>query len=197
MHPPINTKQQMYELLSTGRLGNTIPQFDQYHKWLTAKDGYAYSEWWGVRTKSAGGGGGPCKLNCHRDEVAQTIQEFERAGYRCNLSVMIDRLLRVTLWAEVVELDDGLWVYGIEYPPEGGSWRDGMPYAAWQENRGHWQGIAARMLLRKHLNPNSLDDMHDLLCDYPGHVIEFSACDQCFGTLSHRNTITWEVRGEY
>lgn len=58
----------------------------------------------------------------------------------------------------------------------------------------HWFGSAARVLLTKHLNPNSYDDM-SVLCDrLPGHVVELSALDRFYGTVPHRNAIVWEVR---
>jgi len=50
------------------------------------------------------------------------------------------------------------------------------------------------MVLRKHLNPNSLDDLSTVLDRWPGHVVELSAVEGCFGTVPGRNGIVWEVR---
>ena len=184
----ISDKWTMYDLLTAGVLGNTIPQYATVDELRNSGDHLRY-KYWGVRTKTPGG---PCRLNCPVDELESTIRAF--SPHPTNISVMIDQIVQVTLWAEVYDIPGGLGVYGIEYPPKGGSWRDGMPYAAWQENRGHWEGTAARLLLQKHLNPNSLADLYDLIERYPDHQYEFSATGTCFGTLAHRNTIIWEVR---
>jgi hypothetical protein len=179
----IRDKQTMYKMLAAGDFGNTIPQYFSLDEWATASPTI---EQWGVRTLSPGG---PCKLFCHRDDVPATVGEFEQAGHRVNISCMIDAVLTVTAWLEVYESPTGLVVYGIEYPKKGTSWRKEMPY------RGqHWQGSAACAILRKHMNANSLDDLRVLLDSFTGHVVEFSACEQCFGTVPHRNCVTWEVR---
>lgn len=185
MGEPITSKQQMYKLLSRGDFGNTIQQWFDVDEWVRDKEAQKY-EWWGVRTLATGG---PCRLNCPRSEVVETASrpEFQSAGV--NLSLMVDRVCRVTLWADVYDSPTGLMVYGIEYPPEGGSWRALMP------SKGrHYYGTAARAILRRHLNPNSLDDLGAVFEKWPEHICELSATDICIGTVPLRNSVVWEVR---
>ena len=184
----ITSKSDMYRLLAAGLPGNTCRQWFDVDEWMVDADSTRY-DWWGVRTLTPGG---PCRLNCPVAEVEDTAAAFEAAGHRCNISVMLDRICRVTLWADVWDSPTGLIVYGIEFPPEGGSWRALMPY-----HGRHWEGLAARMLLRRHLNANSHADVDDMFDRYPGHVIELSALDRCLGVFPHRNSVTWEIRGTY
>jgi hypothetical protein len=72
--------------------------------------------------------------------------------------------------------------------PAPGSWRRHMLAPK------RWEGSAATVLLRTVLNENSYDDLIALLETYPGHVVELSALDVCFGTVPGRNAVTWEVR---
>ncbi len=179
----ITSKAQMYAMLQSGAFGNTMPQWFNIDQWESEAKPY---DFWGVRSLTPGG---PCRLYCPIAEVRSTIQtpEFIKAGY--NLSMMIDAIVGIRLWAEVVDTTSGLIVYGIEYPPKGGSWRELMPTQA-----KTWSGVAAMMILRKHLNETSFDDLMELRDLYPNHVYEFSATDQCIGRIPHRNICMWEVR---
>lgn len=185
MSKPIVDKKQMYELLASGLLGNTTQQWFDFWEWNESPESQKYT-WWGVRSLTPGG---PCRLNCHREDVGQTVSDFASAGHQSNISVMLDRICLVTLWADIWDSPSGVVVYGIEDPPEGGSWRALMP----SQGR-HWFGIEARMLLKRHLNPNSLADVEELFEQWPNHVLELSAIDRCMGIREHRNSISWELR---
>ena len=183
----VSSKRQMYDLLASGLLGNTIPQYFSVESWRASGDDRKYGTW-GVRTQQAGG---PCRLQCPVDEVEATAAGFEAAGNRINISCMDDAFATCTLWADVWDSPTGIIVYGIEWPKisEGWTWRNSMP------TRGrHWQGLAATMLLRRHLNPNSYDDIAEIFARWPGHVLELTALDRSFGTIPHRNGIHWELR---
>jgi hypothetical protein len=172
----------MYKLLAAGKLGNTTPQYFSVAEWRASGDDKRYA-FWGVRSQVPGG---PCRLYCPTAEVEKTANGF---GCAFNISMMIDAVATVTLWADVWDSPTGLVVYGIEYPPRGASWRKLMP----TEGK-HWERIMARMILRKHLNPNSLSDLEEYMAKYDGHVIELSATEECIGTGQHRNHVTWEIR---
>jgi hypothetical protein len=58
----------------------------------------------------------------------------------------------------------------------------------------HAYRLEAVGLLRTHLWGTSLDDINELLHNYPGAVIEFSAYETAVGLLPRRNTVFWEVR---
>ncbi len=184
---PVTSKAQMYRLLAAGAFGNTVPQWLDADAW-TAEAPKSIL-WWGVRTLTPGG---PCRLNCPAAEVPATFAEFERAGHPSQISMMVDRVATVTAWFEVWDAPTGLVVEGIEYPqtPDW-TWRNSMPDPA---KRRRWEGTAARLVLAKHLNVNSRDDLADVLDQYPDHVVELSALDRPLGLFPHRNGIVWEVR---
>lgn len=185
MREPVRNKRQMYSLLSQGAFGNTIRQYFDLVEWQSCP--YAQSIYlWGVRTLTPGG---PCLLYCPRGAVPATVRQYEDRGHRVNLSVMIDDLVRVTLLADIYDSPTGLLVYGIEYPPQGASWRALMPSQGKQHT-----GLAAHNLLRRHLNECSLADLEALRENYSGHVYELSACDRPFGTVPGRNAVLWECR---
>jgi hypothetical protein len=184
MEPPVTNKRQMYEMLAAGKFGNTIPQWFDVKEWK--RDPRSRHSMWGVRTLVPGG---PCRLLCPRDEVEETcnLPEFQAAGV--NISIMIDVITNVTLWADVYDSDTGLVVYGVENPERGGSWRKDMP------SKGReWRGIEAKMLLRRKLDAGSLADVEASIERWPGHVIELSATERPVGIIPGRLAVVWEVR---
>lgn len=180
----ITDKAQMYALLKAGRLGNTIPQYGSIEEWRASGDPDRYSQW-GVRTKSAGG---PCRLNCPVEEVEDTVLRFR--PHLPNISVMISAVGQVTWLGDIWDSPTGLVCCGFEYPERIHDWRQLMGGQAQQK----WEGVAARSLLRRHLNSNSYDDLMLTIEGFPSHVVELSTMDVCFGVLPHRNAIVWEVR---
>lgn len=184
MSEAITSKSQMYRLLASGVLGNTIPQYFSLDEWRASGDDQRYP-FWGVRTL---GVGGLCRLNCPVAEVPATVHEYEDAGCRCNISVMISSVGQVTWLGDIWDSPTGLELNGVEMPPRVHNWRELM------RSPTRWTGAVARHLLRKHLNPNSLDDLWCLLERYPGHVVELSAMECEFGVVPGRNAIIWEAR---
>lgn len=179
----ISSKEQMYRLLARGAFGNTTQQYFDLDTWK-ASDEYRRCPMWGVRSLVAGG---PCRLYCPREEVEETVRKF--GGVKFNVSIMVDTYAKVLLWADIWDSPSGLVVYGIEYPPQGGSWRALMPTQG-----KHYEGTAARMLLRRCLNENSYNDIEEVFNKWPGHVLELSACDRWLGVVPGRNHVVWELR---
>ncbi len=190
-HQSVKTKAQMYAMIQAGVFGNIVPLWFNLNDWEQSPEFHRY-EFWGVRSQVPGG---PCFLNCPRAEVRATFLRPDFQAAVPNISIMIDRILRVHLWADVYDSEQGLVLYGIEYPPPGGSWRQLMG------PQGRQYGLLeSRLLLRKHLNASSLSDLEALRDLYPGHVYELSVCDRNFGTIPGRNAVLWECRcatGEY
>lgn len=181
----VTSKNRMYPLLASGAFGNTIAQYFSVGAWRASGDSERYPTW-GVRTMTPGG---PCRLYCPTAEVEATAADFESKGHSVNISQMIDATVNVTLYADVYEGERGVELHCVENPGKGASWREAMP------RRGkRLTGLAAKMTLARHLNPSSLADLHALLEQYPGHVVELSACDRCIGTIPGRNAVVWEVR---
>lgn len=56
-------------------------------------------------------------------------------------------------------------------------------------------GLRARHVLEHELHePSDLDHLYRLLACYPGHVIEFTAFEVCWGTVPRSKCVIWEVR---
>lgn len=179
----VKTKTEMYALLANGVLGNTVPQWFDVDSWMPHRNKY---KWWGVRTLTPGG---PCWLNVWMPHVPNWCHQAKIDGHRYNISPMVDRIARVTMWANVWDSPTGLVLECFEYPPIEGSWRELMPTKAIG-----YTGVVANQILKRHLNANSLDDLEILLERYPNHVVELSALETCFGTVPGRNAVIWEVR---
>lgn len=56
------------------------------------------------------------------------------------------------------------------------------------------EGLLTYSLLRVHLYPSSFEDLMELLDEYEGATIEFSAYSRSVGVIPHRNVIFWECR---
>ncbi len=128
-------------------------------------------------------------LNCRDMDVFSVASDFIHRGHQINISPMIGRIVNVTMWANILRSNSGLVLECIEYPDKASNWRAEMPTKA-----KTYQNTAANMLLRKHLNPNTLEDLEILLDKYPDAVVELSATETEFGTVPGRNAIIWEVR---
>lgn len=178
----VRNKVQMYRMLETGAFGNTTNQYFTIDDWKNSEEYRRYSVW-GVRSLAPGG---PCRLFCPRDEVESTVLSFNCSF---NISVMVDAVSTVRLWAEIMDTPIGLSVYAIQNPKKGASWRKEMPSGGCT-----CIGLAALMLLQRYLTPSSLADLKELLVTYPGHVVELSVFDRCMGSIPGRNAIIWEVR---
>lgn len=191
----VSNKAEMYRMLHRGDFGNTVPMwFDPWEWWemiyskiqLGHRIDGSPLHWWGVRSLTPGG---PCFLNAGWWDVKNIAYNIRNLGYEINISPMIDRIVNVTMWANILRSNSGLVLECIEYPDRASNWRAEMPTKA-----KTYQNTAANILLRKHLNPNTLDDLEILLDKYPDAVVELSATESEFGTVLGRNAIIWEVR---
>jgi len=186
MQPPVLTKSDMYRRIVRGDFGNTLPRFFTIRDWLSSPE-YKRGDLWGVQHTSIPGFPGT-RLNVPKKEVAHVI-ETGRFGRDFCISPMVTQFGATRWEGDVCRRWDGpgLLCSGNARPAPG-SWRTHM------RSPKLWQGSAAETLLRTVLNENSYDDLMILLQEYPGHVIELSALDVCFGTVPGRNAVVWEVR---
>lgn len=186
MEVPVRNKAAMYRLLSAGAFGNTIPQFFSVADWQASPDYHRY-EYWGVRSLTPG-----CRAMFHQPRAVVpelcAAPDFQKNGY--NISMMVDAVARVLLFADIYDSPTGLYVYCVENPdiPKE-TWRTAMP----TKGVSH-KGLAARMLLQRYLTPSSLADVEAALERWPGHVLELSVLDKNLGTHPGRNHVVWEVR---
>lgn len=178
----ITDKRTMYRMLSQGCFGNTVPAFMGLEAWEARGQ-----EWnapaWGVRSLASGDP--RMRLDLPTEEVpAYCRSVFGSDPF--NISPMVDPWL--TLRAEVFDSPIGIACRYVIGRPEL-KWRRAFDECGQYSDRP-W----ARMMLKEHLNPNSYDDLTAIFDRYPGHVVELTAINRCFGTVPHRNAVIWEVR---
>lgn len=180
----VSNKTIMYELLNSGKLGNTSFSWSSYHQWLQDPSQAKYT-WFGVRSK-ARSNDTRTKLWIHRDDLEKHCLTFKDEPY--NISVMVDAVTQKTAEIDVWDSPTGIV---IDYVKCSGEQVDRRRLML---NPDRHSGTMAMMLLRRHLNENSFDDLMILIENYPEQVVEISAFEDCFGTVPHRNAIVWEVR---
>lgn len=185
MREPVTSKDDMYRRLYAGEFGNRNVGFLRVDDWLASPESRKYDRW-GVRSRVPG----DFRCGMHLD----TADAYARAKLLgpdlADISIMLDSVATVTAMIEVWVSPVGLSVHTVPYPPPGVSWRKLMH----TDKAQNLDGTRAALYLQRHLNPNSLADLNDLLAAYDGHCIELSACEECIGTVPHRNAVVWEVR---
>jgi hypothetical protein len=87
------------------------------------------------------------------------------------------------------ELCRGPWGHYFYYTFAAGP----MRWALEEAGRHAW-GLEVLMLLRANVDPSSLDDIMELLDEYPDHVVEFTSFTVPVGRIPGRQTLIWEVR---
>lgn len=65
---------------------------------------------------------------------------------------------------------------------------------AFKQRRIYSEGVEAMMLLRRHMEPASYDDLQDIFDEHPDCIVEFSCYSITLGSCPRRNTVFWEVR---
>lgn len=182
---PITSKKRMYELLTAGALGNTLPAWFDLDEWQADPDAMQH-RLWGIRSLQSGNK--HMKLDVPRDEVPRYVREYHSGV--ANITPMIDE------WSifrcEVVETKFepfGLRVFGTDACARTLKWREAL-----RETGREWLGVQAVEVLRRYLSANDYDDVCLLLDRYPGHVIEMTVCDREVGKIPGRRAVIWEVR---
>lgn len=182
---PVTSKDQMYEMLYAGTFGNRNVGFRSLADWWASPECRRYPTW-GVRSKVPGDP--RTGMHLHTDEAYSRGRLL--GPDLADVGIMLDAIATVTAMIEVWESPTGLAVHTVPNPPPGVSWRKLMHTA----RATNLDGIRATAYLRSKLNANSLDDLMVLLARYPDHCVELSACEECVGTVPHRNAVVWEVR---
>lgn len=181
---PVTTKADMYRRLIAGEFGNTIPRWFDYDRWCD--EGRSRYRLWGVQHTAKPAFPGT-RLDVLGDEVSALLIDNGFGSDYC-ISPMVHQVGRVQWEGDVYDHPERGLICSGNFAPRPGSWRTHMKAPRL------WEFTAARMLLRHVMNPNSHADLMELIGRFPGHVVELSALDVCFGSVSHRNAVVWEVR---
>lgn len=177
----ITNKAQMYELLSAGRFGNHI------RVWYTLDEALAsgYTGLVSIRSLQVTH---PVRLYHNpMEKLAEIVAGLPSSVTERGL-VFFEAPpdAKRTIQGELTRLDSGYYLYYS---------RDCSPMRIALEKDGkHAYGLAAKLILQHYLEPSDYDALQDLLDDFPGAVIEFSATSVPIGVIPHRKMVVWEVR---
>jgi hypothetical protein len=184
MTETVRNKAQMYRMLARGDFGNTVPQWFTVAEFL--EDDPPFAEY-GVRSLAPGK---RCDYHVAKADVPALCREWPPDSRGFNVSPMLESYgAHRVFQGQARRFDDGLhlWYSLADLPSR----------VALQEHGDYVVGLRAKMLVEHFCDPSSAADLFDLLDDYPGHVVEFSTCDRNVGRVPNRNTVVWEVRGEF
>jgi len=173
----IKNKRQMYDLLQAGRFGNIARQWNS----LDDLDASGYEGLVSMRSR----------------EISNPVRLYHVPKHEMRTAV--------------ANLTDAQRMSGLvfsEAPPDHERTIQGeydghcLTYSfaplpmrlAFDQQRLDERGLAARMTLRRHLEPGDFDWLHELLDEFPGSVIEFTAFRVPVGVLPGSKMLVWEVR---
>lgn len=184
MNQPVTNKMMMYESLAAGAFGNTYPEWRTLADWnrdVTVGSAYFDHEPWAVRSFKKSDKA-RLRLDLRKEDVAAYVQN----NFAPDEKVSIGPVFNAWMTARID-------VYLSPVPPCGLN----VLWTPDKTLRSGWEslsGLRAVGLMRKHLWPSDYDAIQELLEDYPGHVVEFTAFTKAVGTIPNRNAMVWEVR---
>lgn len=178
----ITSKLQSYALWQQGRFGNKFRTWNSLKE--IERDGFAGE----VTMRYRGSANGFCDYRVPVSDILRVQQAWLLRGAQLSLITFNESAPDdcLVLQGEVQQSSDHLSLtYNVD---RGLKMREAMKKAR------HASGLTACSLLERHLWPVCLDELHELLTDFPSAVVEFSAYDRAVGCFPHRNTVIWEVR---
>lgn len=197
----IKSKHQMYQLLSAGRLGHTLPSWGSLsdfvmHK-LFASDAdpaITNKRCWAVRSLLAHSS---CLFNLTGLEAWEECKRLGDTNF--NLSPMLDDTQRICyahLMRDPIATNFDVW--NLHYT------EDPKPARLLHSKDGCQQkwlsGLKAKAYIRLHMDDIGWETLLALIEEYPDHCIEFTIMSSSLHAFGPTNTIFWEVRtltGEY
>lgn len=176
------SKKEMYPLYEAGRFGNRLQSWPT----VSAFQQSGYDKLVVLRYK--GKGGQWCKYGVEPNDVPNVVAQWASEGADSSL-VCVNEMAEdhlILLQGEVMRSLDFIYLRYTTVPKP--------MRVALKEGECHARGLAAVKLLRDTMDPQSYDEMWQLLDDFDGAVIEFSVWSKDVGDCPRRNTVFWEVR---
>jgi hypothetical protein len=172
----VTNKALMYQMLRSGRFGNTA------RIWPTLAD-LQRSGYQGLVSLRRQRRDSPTRqYHVPAAEVPKYLDQYGHHGITLTECPPEDRVIQ----GEVCEVPGHGWC--LTYTFTGGPMRFAL------EKDAHTvSGLCARKLLRATLDPSGYEWIEQLLEDFPEHVVEFSQFPVPLGTLKQR-LLVWEVR---
>jgi hypothetical protein len=182
MSKPVLTKADFVRRYQQGEFGNRSPTWNTVREVLQSD----YNGLIHIRNRQAGG---PGIYDCHPQDLFTHLVWLEDNYGLGSSNFYFSGMApsRKTLIQGEVRQD--MNHYSFTYSLEKLAMRDAL-----KKSTHHATGIQAMGLIRHAMDDSSYAWLHELLDNYPLHVIEFSVYSENFGTIPHRNTVFWEVR---
>lgn len=181
--PPVLTKKDNYILWQGGFFGNKLRSWRSVDEWRASK----FSGMVSIRTLVAGGG--PCFYDVDDDKVEGIIAGLGLPSDQVmiNESAPNDAVLLQGEYRNDACIDGSYDVFLH-------SWIQLKMRDALRKSSSTVTGLQARLLVQGLMTPSSFADWQVLIDRYPGHVLEVSIYNRCFGDTPQRNALVWEVR---
>lgn len=184
MKPSVLTKVDFVRRYQAGEFGNRSPTWNTYAQFLRDR----YTGLVHIRNRIQGA---KTWYNVPASQVGFKLDQIVNEGWNRSLLYFsgMAPTEKTTFQGEVVQSTDYLDLFYSHVPLP---MRDSLLQGGKQVS-----GLKALGLMKTYMDPSSFDWVQELLEEYPGHVIEFSCYSVNWGTVPHRNTVIWEVRGGY
>lgn len=180
----VPTKARMYELLRSGRFGNTLRSWPTYGALL--RDGFTGQI--GLRY-SGTGGGGRCAYDLGHADAVLTFNKWVAEGASAEKIQWCEAApdKYVVLQGEICQ--DERFGYALHYSTVKAQMRPALA----QKAKNHL-GPGALLILKAVMDPASYEDLTELFIDFPDATVEFSCYSVNLGAKRGRNTVFWECR---
>lgn len=184
MAQPVLYKADFVRRYAAGEFGNHSPTWDSIAEFVAAGR-HCDSRLYHLRNRVAGA---TTWYNLTGLSVPYYWNRAVQLGHRPS-RLYISEMAPTAATLLQGEVQRGIWGLDLYYTTVRKPMRDALREWARQA-----RGIIALAILQRFLDPSSYAWLEHLLDTYPGHAIEFSTYDCCWGTVSGRNTVWWEVR---
>lgn len=179
----IKSKAEMYDLYHAGAFGNRLATWASIADFKTS--GVARP----VTMRYKGESGGKwVAYGVDPSDVPAVASKWEAEGANLNL-VTLNEAAPDHLLICQGEVMRSAAHYDLRYSTAPLPMRQALA-----TTQRHATGLVALSILNHFLDASSLSDLHWLLDEYDGAVVEFSTWATDIGCIPHRNTVFWEVR---
>lgn len=183
MPKPVLTKRDFVRRYLASEFGNTAPEWGTLAEFLAS----GFVDLVHVRNRVRGA---ETWYDVPAAEVPEKVEWIVEAGLSSERDLYFAAMgpgdhLR-TLQGEV---SDGPWGLDLLWTAVRRPMRDAL-----RERSSRATGLTAKLLLDSRINLKSREWLRHLLDTYPEHVVEFTAWEVEWGTVSGHDTTFWEVR---
>jgi hypothetical protein len=183
--PPVRTKRDFVLRYAENEFGNRAPTWNTLDEYLAANYNGGLIH---LRNRIAGG---KTWSNVAPNDVDLYWREALNSGLTPK-DLYISGMCpteKTVIQGEILQTTEGLNLY---YTTVAKPMREALAQEA-----HNVVGLRALGTIKHYMDPGSYDWIQVLLERYPLHVIEFTTLSVNWGTIPHRNTLIWEVRGGY